>query len=95
MENHHAMKMGKSTISMAIFNSSVTNHQRVFHEFLKNVALKYEAQMHPSAPNISLTQPGWDQAQLQAAREKQVIKVRKKVLNGAWIMCRIPSGQSK
>ena len=23
MENHHAMKMGKSTISMAIFNSYV------------------------------------------------------------------------
>ena len=26
---HHAMKMGKSTISMAMFNSYVTNYQRV------------------------------------------------------------------
>jgi hypothetical protein len=46
----------------------------------KNLALNYEAKMHPSAPNISPKEwrtPGeTDQAQLQAAREKQVIKVR-------------------
>jgi hypothetical protein len=29
MENHHAMKMGKLTISMAMFNSYVSHNQRV------------------------------------------------------------------
>ena len=29
MENHHAMKMGKLTISMVIFNSKLLNYQRV------------------------------------------------------------------
>ena len=31
LENHHAIFMGKSTISMVIFNSYVSHYQRVNH----------------------------------------------------------------
>ena len=55
MENHHAINLGKSTVSMVIFNSFLLVHQRVIQITLRYINI--DPENHQFLMETSLNQP--------------------------------------